>query len=510
MRSYQRIVVNTLAQQIRSVLNVFLSLYSTRLVLEALGQTDYGIYSVIGGVVAMLSFLTNALVITTQRYFSYYQGKDNRKELLKIFSNSIFIHGIIAILIVAVFFFLRPYILGMLIIPEGRQEAAVITYIAVVAMLVLTFMTAPFRALFIARENIIFISITDVLDGVLKLLIAIFLTHCDGDKLLIYVHLIPLVALFNLLVLSFYSALRYEECHWPRIKEIDKSYLNQLSNFAGWTLYSTFCILGRAQGLAVLINRMWGAAVNAAYGISMQVSSAVLFVAQSVGNATSPQIVKAEGALDRDRMLLLASKASKYATILLAIFSIPFLFEMPQVLELWLKEVPKHTVTFCRFLLAAALCDQLTMGLNIANQAIGHIRNYSLIINTIKLLTLPSSILCVWLGMPLVSTMWCYLCIELGCALLRIPYLKITAGLSITKFCRHVFLPLSIPLSVLILVGWVFVSFVPSFPGRFLCTGLAGLLLAAGVSWKFFLDKDEKMKVKEMTLSLQDKIRGRR
>jgi len=507
MNPAQRLVVNTLAQQIRSVLNVCLALYSTRLVLEALGQSDYGIYSLIGGVVSMQSFLTNALVITTQRYFSFYQGRGNKEELLKVFSNSIFIHVVIGLVIVLIFAMLEPYVINhMLKIPTGRTEAAVVTYVAVVCMLVMTFLTAPFRALFIARENIVFISVTDVIDGIIKVLIALYLTSASGDKLVTYVHLIPLVSLFNLLALSTYSALKYKECHIPKLRELDKSYLRQLGDFAGWTIYSTGCIMGRAQGLAIVFNRFRGTVMNAAYGIAMQISASVLFVAQAVTNATSPQIVKAEGAYDRDRMILLASKASKFSTLMLAVFCIPLIFEMPHVLGMWLKEYPEHTVTFCRFILASCLCDQLTMGLNQANQAIGKIRNYSLLINTFKLLTLPAAIVCLYLGAPVVSTMWCYLGIELTCAFLRLPYMKITAGFSVSKFVHLVFFPLIPSLVTIIIVDWLCVNYIPEFSFRFVCTGVLGILAMCGITWNYTLDSDERVRLRQMLSPIFRKV----
>lgn len=504
MDSAQRIIVNTIAQQIKSVLNVCLSLYSTRIVLEALGQSDYGIYSLIGGVVAMLSFLTNALVITTQRYFSFYQGKGEKSELLKIFSNSIFIHILLSVVIAALFTILQPVVINrMLVIPDERIQAAAVTYVSVVAMLVLTFFTAPFRALFVARENIVYISVVDVIDGILKLGIAIFLTQCDNDKLITYVFLIPLVSAFNLLALGAGAFISYDECHIPKWTEIDFGYLKKLSGFAGWTVYSTGCIMGRSQGISILLNRwLCNTVINSAYGIALQITGAVQFVAQSVVNATSPQIIKAEGASQHEYMLQMAARSSKFSTLMLAIVNIPLILEMPLVLQLWLKDVPEHTVMFCRFILAAALCDQLTMGLGQANQAIGRIRNYSLIINSVKLVTIPAALTCLHFGFPVVSVMWCYVLFELLCAFLRLPYLKFTAGLSISQFSKSVFLPLIPSLAILALFDLLFVTYIAEFPLRFLATGILGTILLLGTSWKYTLDSSEKNTVKRILHSI--------
>ena len=177
MTNSQRIIVNTIAQYTRTIINVCLSLYSTRLILSALGQNDFGIYSVVAGVVAMLSFVTNALVITTQRYLSFHHGKNDLNQVRKVFGNSWLLHLFIGLLITIILGTIGPWITqNFLNIEEFRRGAALVVYFAAVVMVLLTFITAPIRALFIARENIVYISFIDVLDGVLKLLIAILLS----------------------------------------------------------------------------------------------------------------------------------------------------------------------------------------------------------------------------------------------------------------------------------------------------------------------------------------------
>ena len=207
MNSSQRIVVNTIAQYTRTIINVGLSLYSTRLILAALGQTDFGIYSVVAGVVTMLSFMTNALVTTTQRYLSFYHGKGDMSLVSRIFGNSLLLHVLIG---TGVFVILGaiayPIIYGLLQIDDGRECAAMFVYMSATIMLMLTFITAPFRALFIARENIVYISTIDVLDGVLKLLIAVFLAYVISyDKLITYSILLIGISLFNLLAFAVYA-----------------------------------------------------------------------------------------------------------------------------------------------------------------------------------------------------------------------------------------------------------------------------------------------------------------
>ncbi len=502
MTNSQRIIVNTAAQYTRTIINVCLSLFSTRLILSALGQTDYGIYSVVGGVVAMLSFVTNALVITTQRYLSFNYGKGDMEKIRAIFGNSMLLHLAIGVFTAIILSAMGSWVVhDMLNIEAERIGAAQVVYYAAILMLLLSFTTAPIRALFIARENIVYISIIDVCDGLFKLLGAIWLCHIGCDRLIAYAGVMTGILLFEFLAYSIYSAVHFPEFHFPRLSEWNRQYIKELSGFAGWTIYSAGCILVRTQGLAVLLNRFLGTIVNAAYGIALQVAGAVQFVSSSILNAFNPQIMKAEGCGNREKMLLLAEYESKYSFLLLSMVAIPLVAEMNTVLSLWLVEVPQQTVMFCQYVLIAAVCDQTTIGLNAANQAIGDIRLYSLLLNTIKVLTIPAAWLCLRLGYDAQSTMWCYLACEAICAAARIPFLHITAQLKIGKYIKNVLVRSALPIIVMIAMSIAIVTFVDS-PFRFLLTIILTILAGIISALLTSLDQSEK----ELLLHYMHKI----
>ncbi len=389
MDNAQRVVINTLAQYIRTAINLCLSLYSTRLVLSALGVDDYGIYTLIAGVVSLLAFVVNAMVVTTQRYMSFYNGKGDVEKLKEIFTNSVFIHILLGIIVALIIEGVGIFLFdGFFNIEPSRIDAAKIVYHCVTIMLVLSFLTAPFRALLISHENIVFISIIDVLDGILRVAIAVAISSVSVDRLIIYAELLCLIQLLNFLAFSIYDKRNYEECVLPRVKDVKINYLREISSFAGWTIYSVGCIAGRTQGVSIILNKFFSVAVNAAFGVALHVSGALSFLSHSVINAMNPQIMKAEGAGNRERMLRLAEMESKFCFLLIGMIVIPCIFEMPGLLSIWLKEVPEYAVLFCRFILLTSMVDQLTIGLGAANQAIGDIRNYSITVNSIKLLTL--------------------------------------------------------------------------------------------------------------------------
>lgn len=324
MKNARRVIINTGAQYTRTIINLCLSLYSTRLILSALGNTDYGIFTLIAGIVSLLSFVENALVVTTQRYLSFSMGHNDMARLKEIFNSSLILHIILAVFIALVIEFIGLFLFdGFLNIDPERIEAARNVYHLTTLMLLISFIAAPFRALLIAHENIVYISIIDVLDGIFKLFVAILISNSNFDRLILYVSLLVVIRLFNLLAFSSFDKVKYKECIWPTRRLFSKSYVKEMSSFAGWTIYSVGCIAGRTQGVAIVINKVFGVLVNAAYGIGLQINGAVAFLAQSICNAVNPQIMKAEGAGDRQRMLRLAEIESKFAFFLMSMVLIP-------------------------------------------------------------------------------------------------------------------------------------------------------------------------------------------
>lgn len=505
MTNSQRVIVNTIAQYTRTIINVCLSLYSTRLILSVLGQSDYGIYSVVAGVVAMLSFVTNALVITTQRYLSFHHGKKDINQVRLVFGNSWLLHLFLGILVVIVLGALGPWITqSFLNIEDVRRDAAMFVYFAAVLMLFLSFITAPVRALFVARENIVYTSVVDVLDGVFRLLIAILLSKITYDHLVSYSGLLICISIFNLLAFVIYAAIKFPEFHLPKLQELDKQYIKGLSNFAGWTIYSAGCVIARNQGISIVLNLFYGTIVNSAYGIAQQVSGAVQFLSTSILNAMNPQIMKAEGAGERQKMIRLCAYESKYAFLLLALVVIPLIAEMEVILQLWLSDIPEHAAMFCRFILVAALCDQISIGWTSANQAIGKIRTYNIIFYTLKLLVIIIAWWCFQEGLPIISVMWVYVSIELIGAIVRLPLMKHIANIPIIPFIKNVVIRVIGPLAVMVTICYISVTHI-DMPYRilitFTCSIVAGLLTIFGVA----LNKQEKLYITSIIQQLKSR-----
>lgn len=470
MTPTERVIFNTGAQYFKTFVNILFTLYSTRLILQSLGVSDFGIYSLLAGVIAMLAFATNALASTTQRFLSYHQGKSNVEQQKGVFATSFYIHIALGLITAAVLLLIIPLLFnGFLNISAERIDASKVTYCFVTLILLITFVTSPFRAVLISHENIIYLSAVDILDGFLKVITAIALSYITYDKLIMYSIFLFSIHTINLLLIGSYGVIKYEECIIPSVNRVSKKYVSDISVFAGWNIYSVGCIMGRTQGVAIVINKFFGTAVNAAYGLGFQIGGYINFMSESLLNAIRPQIIRAEGEGNRPKMLKLSELASKYSFFLLSCLAIPCIVEMPTLLKLWLDDVPDYAILFCRMVLMASLVDSITIGLGVANQAIGNVKQYSLTVNSIKLLTLPIVLIATMITNSVTLIAIIYVIFELICAITRVPFVSKTGGLEMKSFTKHLFASLSIPFSVFILACYS-VSTLASFKYSFLLT----------------------------------------
>ncbi len=493
MEASKRIIVNTIAQYGKSVINIFLSLYSTRLILEALNISDYGIYSVVAGVVGMFGYLANSLVVTTQRYISYYYGAGDKNYVKKVFANSVLVHVIICVVFCMILLPIGNYVTGSFLnIATDRVNAAHAVYYITTLMLVMTIGLTPFKALLIAHENIVYISIVEVVDGVLKLALAIVLMHLNADKLVFYAILMLMITSLNFIAYFCYCKIKYEESRVAIKRDvIDKQCMKQIVGFAGWTTFGMLAGISQTQGTAITLNKVYGTIMNASFGIASQVNGAIRFVSTSILNAMNPQIMKAEGQGRREEMLDLAGKESKFSTALMILISVPLIYEMPSILSFWLKTVPPNAEIFCIALIIAFIIDQTTLGLHAANQAMGKIRIYTIATTLPKILLIPIMWVALKIGGVVEIAMACYVAIELLVALFRLPYMRYSAGLNVVEYIRKVIMPL-IPLVVAECIVCYVVTRMIQIPFRFLLTGTISLLVSFVVIWFFTFTKSER------------------
>lgn len=446
MKNTTKILFNTFAQYIRTVVNVILSLYATRLILEALGSNQYGIYTLVGGIVSMLSFFTNALTTTTQRYLSYNQNKGDINLLKSYFFNSLLIHACFGGVLLLLLAIVQPFLFsGFLNIDSQLVYAAKWVFFSIAIMLFTAMMTSPYRAILISRENIFYISIVDIIDGILKLMIGYALFVFHENRLIWYAILMMCVAFFNLLAIGTYSMVRFKESRGFKLSYISDKKIKELTGFAGWTIYGTLCLFGRVQGVAIVLNKFFSTVANAAYGIALQINSALNAISGALQTAIAPQLIKAEGGNNRKRMLMLSQTGCKVSFVLMSIVGFPIIFNINFVLDLWLGKAPEYCAFFCVVLVISNLIDQLTVGFNSSMNAVGSIKTYNLIINTIKLTTVLILALLLFYGVELHFAFLSYVVIELIGSILRIIICKKATGLNLNLYIKDVLIKLFIP-----------------------------------------------------------------
>lgn len=495
MNSNTRLIVNTLAQNIRTFINIVLSLYSTRIVMQALGQSDYGIYMLVAGIVSLLSYLNNTLVITTQRHLSFAYGSDNDNKVKEIFANSYMLHWLIGVGLAICCLALTSWIFNgqTLDIPANRLHEAKVVYYMVIFSVVCTFITSPFRALLIAHENIVYISVIEILDGVLKLSLVFTLFLIDDWRLALYSIILAGVMLFNFVMLSGYCISHYKESSIiPRITLWSNAIQREIINFATWTLYGMICIYIRNQGIAVVLNKIFGTIANSAYGIATQIQGAFMSLSEAILNASKPQIFKAEGQGDSLRSYSLALAATKYTYLIILMMVIPIIFEMESVLRFWLGEVPQYAFEISTVLLLSILADQLTLATTSIASAKGKIRTLYATTFTIKAFVVVIFYAIIKAGGSLYWAMFSYLGVELLVAVLRLPLIKrVAKDFSIRSYWQDVISKVCVPTICAVICAYL-CTMLPLFSGRFIITGLCTTIAILVSIWLTSLSDNEK------------------
>ena len=379
MQAANRVAKNTAFLYIKMVITVFMSLYATRLILAALGSKDFGLFSVVGGTIAMLGFLNVSMSAATQRFMSYAQGEGDILKINKIFNMSVLLHLIIAFFILLVFEIAGYFLFnGVLNIEPGRVHTAKLIYQFMIISTLFSVISVPYDALLNAHENMLFYSILGIIESIFKLAIALIVTYIFIDKLLLYGALMALLSITLLIINRIYCHSRYPESKINLKANFDRKLLKEMSGFAGWTLLGSSSNMISNYGQGIVMNVFFGTAVNAAQGIANQVSGQLSAFASTMMKALNPVIAKSEGSGNRNLMIEAVMMGSKVSFFLLTLFFVPVLIEMPYIFKLWLKNVPEFAIIFCQLLLIRNLIEQLFITLASSIAAHGNIKNYQI------------------------------------------------------------------------------------------------------------------------------------
>jgi O-antigen/teichoic acid export membrane protein len=509
MQSAKRVVKNTTFLYIKTVTTIFIALYSTRLILNALGVVDYGIFNLVGGVIAMLSFINGAMIIATQRYLSISLGAGDMDKLKSVFRTSVILHliigvGIVILLEIAGLFLFN----GALNIPPERIGAAKTIFHFMIVSTFFTINAVPYDASINSHENMVFDAILGIMEAVSKLGIAVLLTYTSVDKLVFYGILIAGLTILIRIIKSYYCLRKYEECRMKYNSRLDTGLLKEMISFAGWSFFGLLSSVLKNQGLAILLNLFFGIVVNAAYGISNQVNSNIRAFSSNMIRAIMPQITKSEGSGDRNRMLRLSVFASKMSFFLLAFFAIPIIVEMPFVIKIWLKTVPENTVIFCQLVLVLTLLYQITIGTMASVTSVGDIKTFQIAVGAIELLNLPVAFILIKIGLPAYSVFLGSIVMELIAGGLRTWFANKIAGLDTRAFLIHTWLYSMISASIAATFALSLRFFLEQGFLRAFLVGTVTSLTLVILLMKVVFTKAENEKVREMIHSIYLKARG--
>ena len=384
----RRIAKNTVYMYARMFVTMLIGLYTSRIILASLGFDDYGLYNVIGGIIAMFGFLNGALSNTTSRYITFFLGKGSIQRLQKVFSTSLYIHIILAAIIV----FLGEtlglwYVLNKLVIPEGRFVAAIWLYQFTIITTAANIISVPFNASIIAYEKMSAYAVIAIIDSVLKLFIALSLKFVSCDSLIYYGALLLMVQLIDNGIYCIYSIQKFEGVKIKRV--FDRDLFKEMFGFTGWNLIGNFSYIFFTQGLNLILNFYCGTAVNAARGIAVQVEGVVRQFASNVQTAINPQIVKSYAQSEKERMFYLIYASSRFCFYLLFLLALPIMLEANYLLTLWLGVFPNHTISFLRITMLSVSLEALVTPMYMANLASGKVKIYQICICIIDTLFIP-------------------------------------------------------------------------------------------------------------------------
>ncbi len=424
---------------VRMLFGMLVSLYTSRVVLQALGVEDYGIYNVIGGVVAMFSMISNSLSSSVSRFLTFELGKGNLEGLKRVFSTSLSIHVALVLVIVLLSETLGLWFLNThMTIPENRLYAANWVFQASVLTFVINLLSVPFSASIVSHERMSAFAYIGILDIVLRLLIVLFIAYSgwNFDRLIIYSLLLVGVVCIMQAIYWNYCTRNFEECKFGL--SFDVNYWKEMSSFAGWNFIGCTAGLLKDQGVNILLNLFIGPIINAARGIANTVNNVLASFSGNFMTALNPQITKSYAAGDYDYMFSLVERGSRFSYYILLLFALPMLFETEFVLTLWLKHYPAHTVNFVRLILIVTMCDILSNTLINLQVATGQIRNYQLVVGGMLLMNFPLSYFCLKMGLPPESTLIVALIVAVCCLFLRLLFLRKMVGLSMKRYLRKV------------------------------------------------------------------------
>lgn len=502
-KNSKRIAKNTLVLYFRMLFLTIVSLYTSRVILDALGVEDYGIYNVVAGFIMMFNMIKTALINANSRFINYEIGRGNSERLSLVFSTAIIVHIGIALIITLIAETVGLwYVNNVMVLPQERIGAANWCYQFSIFNFCMIMINIPYRACIIAHEKMTTFAYVSIVEGVGQLLIAYLVMWSPMDKLIYYALLLFILQNGIRFIYQSYCRKRFSECKFRFV--YDRETTKQLLSFSFWNIFGNGASVLKSYGGNLILNLFFGPSVNAARGLSLNVSHAVSNFSTNILVAMTPQITQSYAKRDYTYMFNLINKGTRFSFYLLFIISLPVIVNAEYILQIWLKEVPEYTVIFVRLLMANSLIFVITRPLVTAQNATGNIKAFQIAVGVIELLNLPISYLTLWLGYPPYSVFIVAVALEIVAVFVRIFMLPQTiSAFSPASFIKDVIVKCAVLSLLSAVVPYLFTRWFNN--GTFLCflINCAVCVLSTGiVVWVYGISKGERMFITDKIVAI--------
>lgn len=499
MNSGNKIILNTGIVYAQLIITAFITLFSVRFVLQALGEEDYGIYMLVAGVVALLKVLSGSMSNTSMRYMSHSLGKNDLLTSLQTFNTTLFIHYCLAFAIFVLFEFggwvMFDYFLN---IPEDKILSAKLIYQFMIVTTIVTVVSVPFDAVINSHENLLFLSVVKVFDSIAIFGISLSLLLYEGDRLIMYGLLLMILNIVVRIVKQIYTRKKYPECRVNFRKYRDKSLMKSILSFTGWDFLNSVAAICSTQIRGILINIFFGVRLNAAEGIGKKINTQLNTVSTGITRAITPQMNKREGGGNRESMISLMNTGVKYTTFMYCLFAVPLLMEIPFVLDVWLKEVPAYTVIFCQMCILLQMTDKFTWQIGNAIRAVGQIKGLQITSSVLALSGVIVGYFFFSMGSGPVSIYIIELVVCLLGAMARFYYGHKIVGLQSYVFIKKTTIPVIIPILISLICVVPIRFMMRESLLRFVLDFATYIIVNVLVFWSFSMSESEKVKLKEI------------
>ncbi|MCD4679056.1 MAG: hypothetical protein K8S00_01590, partial [Bacteroidales bacterium] len=440
MNDNTRIIKNSFILYVQLIITSIVSLISTRLVLQALGVSDFGLYSIVGGIVVMMGFLNTVMITTTYRYITFEMGKGNSTGVNQVFNICLVIHISLALLLILFAETVgRFYILNYLNVQYSKLDDAMFVFRFSVWGAFFSIICIPFQGLITAQEKFSTRASIKILRSLLRLGVVLIVISFLGNRLRLY-------SVLMMIVMIIPPSLYYLYCHKKYKHIIRWNFQNNWSKykemivFSGWILLGAGAVVGKVQGTAIIINLFFGTILNASFSIANQVNHLILMFSKSLSQAAIPQITKSFSSGNSERTIQLAFYISKYSFFLMLFPAMLFILETEFILKLWLGEVPQYTSVFINLMIINALIEVTSSGIPAAVHATGRIKWFQIILSIISLLSLPAAYVLFMLGYPPYYILVTYIVSSIVMVIVQLFLLKRLLKFNVKEFLKKTFL----------------------------------------------------------------------